>query len=822
MEYVSLKAKGLATHPNPLSLPPGSLLVADNVSIDRDDIIELRRGLKLYGALTSPKKLFNYQNRILAHAGTSMYYDSDNAGTFTALSGTYSAPTGANRIRSMEANKNFYFTTSAGVKKMDSYSATPGMTGMYKALGGTGATTGASGFMANNTQVAYRICWGITDANSNKIIGSPSQRIIVVNNAGATRDVSLTFDIPSGVTTSHIYQVYRSAQSTGVAVEPNDELQLIVEKNPTAGEIVALSVTYTDQTPDNLRGAALYTNPSQEGIAESNDSPPLAKDLAVFKNSAIYANIISKNRMYITLISVGGTGFVIDDTITIAGTVYTGKAGETVASGYFKVTTAGTAAQNIEDTAKSLVKVINQYTSNTLVYAYYISGYQDLPGQILIEERGIGGNTFVAISSRGAAFSPNLPSSGSTYASTSDTQQHAVAISKQDQPEAVPIKNIFPVGSAYYAILRIIPLRDSCFILKEDGIYRITGEDVNNFSIEEFDKTTILKCQESAVSLNNQVFAFTSQGVVSISDGGTRILSRPIELTLLQISTESYTNFDTASFGVAYESDRKYLFATVSATTDTYATQIFCLNFLTNSWTRWEFNTSCGGISKRDNKLYLSDAALNYIRQERKGYTATDYADKEVSLTISAHSGVTVTVSSTTGISAGWTLAQFNGSLISRSSVVASIVDGTHLTTTEEINWNAAAATAYQPIDAEILFAPITGDNPFLLKHFQNQISIFSNANFEEITCTYTTDQSLASQSVDLVPKSGYAWGLGGWGLYAWGGGNPSLQPIPTLIPQEKARANILNMGISHSQALSSFSLAGISVFFEFVSARIK
>lgn len=824
MQWTTLEAKGLRTHPNPLKLPAGSLLAGTNIVIDREDVIELRRGMKLYGSLASAKKLFNYQSRLLAHAGTSMSYDSDNAGTMTALSGSYSAPSGANRIRAMEANKNFYFTSATGVKKMDAYNATPGKTGMYKALGATGALSGSSGFLTDQQQVAYRIVWGITDANQNKILGAPSQRLIVTNNVGgaATRDVALAIDIPSGITTSHFYQVYRSAMSGGVSTEPSDELQLVVEKNPSSAEVTALSAAYTDSTPDNLRGAALYTNPSQQGIAESNEEPPLASDIATFKGSAIYADIIGKHRMYITLISAGGSGFVNDDTITIAGVVYTGKAGETVSSGFFQVSTGGTAAANIEATAKSLVKVINQYTANTLVYAYYISGYQDLPGQILVEERGIGAAAFVAISSRGSAFSPNLPSSGSTYTSANDEQPGYIAISKPGQPEAVPLKNYFPVGSASKAVLRVIALRDSAFILKEDGIYRVTGESVDDFRIDEFDKTTILKCQESAVALNNQVYAWTTQGVVAISEGGTRIMSRPIELTLLQISTSSFTNFDTASFGFAYESDRKYGFATVTATADTYATQIFVYNFLTDTWTQWDFDATCAIVSDRDNKLYFGDPVEAYIRQERKDYRITDYADKEVAANILSSDGTEVEVVDSSTLTAGWTLAQFSGTVLVRESVIVSIDDATHVTVTDTIPWANGNATAYQPIEATMTWSPLHGDSPALMKHFQDQIMIFSNANFDSLEFSYTSDISITGETVDVVPKGGAPWGLFPFGQTAWGGGTPTLQPIRTLVPSEKARCHWLNITATHNQALTTFALAGVTLFFEITSPRSK
>lgn len=800
--------------------------MCSNMVIDREGVIETRRGIKKYGtALTlgageRPNKLFEFKERALLHYGTTLAYDSDNAGTWSNYSGTYSPPTNAARVRSVNASSNFYFTTSAGIKKLDAYNGAVTQAGGLKALDGTATTTGASGFQTNNTQVAYRIVIGITDANQNKILGAPSQRIIMINSSGGTRDGALVFALPSGITTSHVFQIYRSAMSSGVAVEPNDELQLIVERNPTGAEVSGLSVSYTDSTPESLRGATLYTCPSQEGIAQANEPPPLARDVAFYKNHVLFLNTITKHRLNITLISVGGSGLVANDTITIAGTVYTGKASENAAVGEFKVTTGGTASENIDATARSLISVINRYATNTLVYAYYLSGYNDLPGQILVEERGIGGSAFVAISSRGSAFSPTIPSSGSTYTSSNETKKNRLYISKQQQPEAVPLLNYIDIGSADADGLRVIALRDSAFILKEDGIFRMTGESISDFRVALFDNTTTLIAEDTAVAFNNQVFGFADQGVVAISDAGVQIMSRQIEADLLQLAT--ITNFSTIAWACAYESDRKYILALPSATTDTYPTVLYVYNTITTSWTTWDRSMSAGLIMARDNKLYMGSAlsTSKYVYQERKTYGITDNADEELAVTISSSSGTTVTMVSTTGLAVGWQLAQFTGTTLQRSSMITAITDATHVEVDDDLTWAAAAATAYAPIEEAVTYAPIHGGNPGVMKHFNYLSAMFSNAEFDELTMSFTSDLSVSVDSVTLAPQREGPWGLFPWGLVAWGGAQARLQPIPTFVPLEKCRCNWLNISLSHSQALSKFSLTGISVFFEMMSAR--
>jgi hypothetical protein len=824
-QAIALKMSGLHTDPNPLgTVPQGALLVARNVVIDKQDVIESMRGFKLYGddfTLGVGEKinnLFSYKDRLLTHFGSTLAYDSDGLGTWTNYAGSYSPPSGVNKIRSFFANRNLFFTSSTGVKKLSSLTGTIGASGVEKALGGTAALSGASGFFADANQVAYRIVWGIKDPNNNLILGAPSQRLIVANAAGGTRDVALTFSIPAGITTTHFYQIYRSGQSGGASVEPNDELQLVIEANPTAGQITAKVVTLTDTVPDSLRGATLYTSPSQEGIAAANDQPPLAKDVAVFRNTALYFNTTSKHRFNFNLIGVGGSAFIIGDTITIGGVTYTGAAATNVALNEFEVVTGGTPAENIEDTSYQLISVINQSASNTGTYAFYLSGYDDLPGQILIEERGIGGASFAVVSSKGSAFSPVFLTSGTTHSSTNDEAKNRIYIAKEGQPEAVPILNYLPAGSADEDILRGIALRDSVFIFKEDGIYRLSGEDASNFRVDLFDNTAKIKGMETAVALNNQVFLYSDQGVIAVSDSGVAVVSRPIESDLAELSTYPY--FESASFGVAYESARKYLFFTVTSSGDQVSTQAWVYNSFTNAWTRWEMTRNCGLVNPANDKLYLgsADEDKKYLYVERKSYTIFDYALEEWALTIASYVGTTVTVNSTADAVVGYSLAQG----ASQVAVILEVVDATTLVVDREIAWDPGIAAIYQPIENEVKWTPVHAGNPGVLKQFPEITTFFREANFREIDLVFTTNFIQNKQRVTISPIRTGNWGDFDWGEIPWGGGAPALQPIRTYIPLEAQRAHWINFAIEHEEALTVFALCGFSVPFNKCSSRFR
>ncbi len=943
-----LKAAGLYTYANLLELPPGALLEATNVVIDRPGIIEPRRGFKDYGdAFTHPndrsKQLLVYKSRILRHYFDNtddvnkLQFDSNGTGTFSAFSGTFNETETGLRIKGLEANGNFYFTTDEGIKKISALTAADFTTSadFITDAGGINAldlravinyTT--AGFFESDSVVAYKVIWGIRDANNNLILGSPSPSTAVFNtSADLDAVVDLTITIPERANnTNYFYQLYRTAIVAGAASSPSEEFYLVYEANITAAEITEGIVSITDITPDDFRsgGTLAYTNPvSGEGIAQANDEPPVAKDIAVFRGSTFYANTKTKHRMFVNLLSISGfttgtsslvistgadtntyifrgqkvinsvttvadvagslnnkyflinsannerkyyvwfninsagvdpeisgrigvevagatgalataiataigaaiaatddfTAVVLSDEVTItnvnnghaddieegaAPTGFTfaidqlGK-GETVKgvitantlanptvvtsedhnlitgdqititgsnstptidgthtvtridrdtfSIPVNVTVAGTTGnwiesrnyvllsgletvgQQVDETARSLVHMIN-LNDDDVVYARYLSGPNDVPGEMLLDGRtNADVSFFLAVNQSGISnkFNPELPvtqsitgyteasptsvtstahglitgdriviyasdgtptidgvrtvtvvnantftipvnvtSDGSDTAtffkavegSDNEVSPNRIYFSKFQQPEAVPLTNFIDVGPKDKSIKRILALRDSLFILKEDGVYRLSGLSAPNFSVALFDSSAKLDAADSAVVLNNQIYGVFSTGVSQISDTGISVISKPIDDLINEASTPDHENFTTATFGVAYETDDAYILWLPTETDDTVATQCYRYNAFTNTWTRWERQDVCGVVND-DDKIYLGISDRAYIQQERKTRSSRDYADRELTLEIpTSIDGTEVTLSSTTDVEVGDVLSQ--------------------------------------------------------------------------------------------------------------------------------------------------------------------
>ena len=940
MQKVNLSAKGIHTDPNLLSsVPEGALVQADNVVIDRDNVIEPRRGFAQYGntfglGTDTAKQLMTYKKRLLVHYTDKLLYNSvvhENGtdGVFVQFSGSFEETEAGRRIQYIESNKNLYFTTNDGIKKIaaktavDFTSASGFITdaGVFKALDLTGQLNfNTEGFFTPQSKIAYRIVWGKRDINDNLLYGSPSPRLVMTNYSEEFPNVDLTFTIPTGLTTDYFYQIYRTGLFTVTGslelddIDPGDEMNLVYEAYPTTAELLAGSITVTEIAPEDFRqnGLPLYTNPSSgEGIGQSNEPPPKAKDINMFQNTVFYANTEARANKTLSLLGVedlvsgtssititssagsntytfvgakeksrinfsayvgvvptnldgkyflinnasntrkyytwfdntkttqkfdfstyvgsipseldgryvifhtenerkyyiwfDSTGTTPDPGLTIAevqgllgirvdissgvttkvqlatttaaaltaGNIFNDydvsyvalsetidlltqafdsseiESLENIGRGFFyTITTPGnndpkntplvntdvvgrvgfkvnvsrgitTTAQvadavaaaildqdsaldflvtytasntyldientnngncddavdsaiegigsgfaitilnqgdgqdialkhvllsagatpsvKIDETARSLVNIINS-NSSEVVNAFYVSGPTDLPGQFLLQVKDIGVNSFTIIANNAATgelFNPVLPpgTGATTVEGTPEIKPNRLYFAKLQQPEAVPLLNFIDVGPEDDEISRIIPIRESLFILKTDGLYRLTGFS-GNFVVDLFDKNCKIIAPDTAVVLNNSIFCLTNQGVAQISDTGVQIVSIAIDTSIKTVSSSRY-DYRFTSFGVGYDTDSCYLLFLPTNKNDTKATQCYRYSVFTQTWTRFfDVSKTCGIVNSANDKLYLGAGDENFVEEERKNFDRTDYADRKFELTI--------------------------------------------------------------------------------------------------------------------------------------------------------------------------------------------
>lgn len=802
--------------------------MANNIVIDKPNEVETRRGFNFYGIQITGHgtciKMFSFQGAvILWFSDGSMWQDSDGAGTWTQFTGTFLPPTNG-FINTVLANGNLYFTTNNGVYKLDSLSDQPQPSGAPRGVEGTTAITNQSGaFLANNSQVAYRVVWGYIDNNNNTILGTPSGFIYVSNSSGNPAYVTLTLPIPPGGqinSTNWFYQLYRTPNTGSLSITPGDNLQLAAEVNLTSTDLTNGYITAIDNVPDALLGAFLYTDSTQDGESAANDQPPLCYDLCwnSTSNTMLYLNCQTRQTVFITMDSVGSpNGVQVGDTITIEGTTYTAVASGPTAH-QFVVVTGGTPASNIDATARNLQLAINLNPPSPTIVAYYTSTATSLPGSIELQAVNFSTGVFYVTASRSTSWLPAIPTSGTTYFSSNSSLPNQVYSSKPSQPEAVPIGNVMPVGSQNFPGYRIFSLRTGALVQKADGVFLLSGSTFP-LNIVPVDTTVFIYGPATAVSLNNSVFMFTTQAVTQAAESGVEIQSHVIEDLLLDLST--VPTFPNIAFGVQYESERKYLLFVPNAGNPNYCTQAFVYNWVTQAWVTWERNATAGYVTPKTSSISQGDVLYlarpdGWIVQERKTRTTSDYCDEQYNITITAIGTSTLTVTDTTNISIGDVIQQ--GNFSTTVTNVNQITDVLTVTTTA--GFNTGSAIDFTSYVQEITYQPLNGGWPNAQKRWSSLQFAFADVNFNFVTLTLSSDQFPPEETVILVPKATGQWGTLPWGLGEWGLTTYPSQLINTQTTNNTTINTMLNVTLTLEQAFQNFGLSGVTGNFNIIGDR--
>ncbi len=653
--------------------------------------------------------------------------------------------------------------------------------------------------------------------------------------AGKHWNASIEFPIPDDVVAGDWYRVYRTLPSADQTSVPGEEHYLVKEEVVTAGDIVAGTITYVDSTPDSLldKESLLYTNPSLGSSARPNDRPPYCVDICEYKGHAHFAGAKWEEERQITLKDltnlVSGTSY-----LEFGGERYVFAGAENVGLKQFKLFSTTTTAENIRDTMKSLVRVVNR--ASAVYYAFYVSGVSGAPGKVVIRHRALNGSSFdfvADLTATGDSFEPAIPTASSTLMSDAPGGDNVLARSKFEQPEAVPRLSTEPVGSETHAIERILELKEVMVILKNlDGFHAQTGNSDgtvgNTFKIKGRDPKLHIYGRDTAAVLGNRVFCYTSQGFVAISEYDAAIVGREVEKKLATI--RATTDWDSLAFAVAYETEDMYHCFGPEASTDTECVLAWTYNNLNEKFVNgYRKRCSAGHVLSSDDKTYLAHADDDFSLQERKSIdeTGTDYMDESVSATITAVStttnpdGDTVTLLTVTYTYAGADL--IDGFVIEQGALWSEVAAVTSLGGTSyslELNeliagYANGAATMYIPILVKLKTVPLVGKGVATLKQYSETHIEFENdrafSHYVSLETDFVPGENFNDRPFSTLPPNA------GWGLSEWGGswGDPGdVASTPLIIPHEKdyCRARRLMITYYHHVARERVSLSQITV----------
>lgn len=430
----------------------------------------------------------------------------------------------------------------------------------------------------------------------------------------------------------------------------------------------------------------------------------LVFDYTAEENTLPTIRVTNINEGKCTNFDPGTTPFVMS--------VFQNGNGEDAATQQVLLSSLLSAAQAIDETARSFVRIINKQATSP-VNAYYLSGDNTPPGQINLQNKNISDPAFYIIASSaglGLSFNPDISPehtnitaisvanpavvttgtphglknndkiiitgtdstptingvrtvtvlSSTTFSvpvnvtvagtqgewtktsnieyATNEVRKNRLYYSKVNQPDAVPLLNFLDIGAQDKAILRIFPLRDSLFIFKEDGLYRVSGE-IAPFVNSLFDLSCVLVAADSVDVCNNNVYCWTLKGIVRVNEtGADNNISRPIDTEILRLGSSVFPNFGTITWGFGYDSDDTYTVYTNTSPDDTAATLGFTYNNITNTWTNVSRTQTCGLVLRPDDKLFMGAGDANDIVKERKNFDRTDYADAEFEIELGGNS----------------------------------------------------------------------------------------------------------------------------------------------------------------------------------------
>lgn len=284
-----------------------------------------------------------------------------------------------------------------------------------------------------------------------------------VGDDGGNRDVQISAPLPDGIVAGrHFLQVLRTVITTTNGADPGEDMAQVGEYFVTPDTITAGVLTVTD-IASFASGPMAYFSPSQgPGLSDSKLQPPVMTDMLAFNGHTL--GVVQRDRamLVITLLGIGGArglaaGMGLSFTEGATTEIYSAYAfGEDPALKLFFLDTTQSVSENIESTARSLVRVINQ--GSALLYATYLSTPTDLPGQILVmsRDRDPGTITVRAIGS-GAPWSPALRSfiaanSGglsrtANVVTVTTAVPHGLSVDQEvDLLTSTPITASFPTG----------------------------------------------------------------------------------------------------------------------------------------------------------------------------------------------------------------------------------------------------------------------------------------------------------------------------------------------------------------------------------------
>ncbi len=676
--------KGLVTAPGRLARDEASCFATKNVVFPVPGLFEKRPGWRRLAAVTGgmPWKVFSttdWGDEVLISTGIAagaetLQFGDGSAGWVQVITpdGEDVRATPQLRVTGAQSLKSFYLTALDAPLRAEPDLPTTfeaRYAGMPRGLPATRdfALSGATGtLLPDGYARAYRLTWHRYDSAGVLLSGPPTSRWVVRNQAGSAnyaspnaKDALFDVQVPmewgtdaTTLSTAYFWRLWATRIFNAAGDEEgDDEMYLVQERFLTAPEIAAALVAQiTDNTPDDFlaRQLALNTNASNfplgelgisQGIINADEPPPVAYDVVSWANVTWWGDVRYRPKAFVTFLSVGApNGLQDNDTITVqigaTPLVLTAKLAPASISEFQLYTGLATTQMNLEATAQAFAAAVNLVAvfGSAGIRAYPVGLPSSQGGVVMIEASRIDPSAIGLqfVSSRTTWYQYDGSGSGfgqgTGFASEA---RNATCYSKPDRADAVPLINRLTAGPNNARIIKQQPYRNRLFLFTDQGVYVVTGRSFADFAIEPFALDLKLLARESVVVCDDAVYAWCTQGIAKITDGGWEIVSTPIEPTVKDAVLEASFNapvgqLASLGFAIGDTEQHRVLFwhPEREVTTGDVRGCAFVLVFdtRTGAWSQYDLvktYTSTGVIEFRTHGTVRASDGLTLLTSER-------------------------------------------------------------------------------------------------------------------------------------------------------------------------------------------------------------
>ena len=486
------------------------------------------------------------------------------------------------------------------------------------------------GLLKKGESVAYRICYKRTFINGKVQRSAPSSRLVISLDDAHDMDendefnVELSFNFPEDLHETDEVEIY---SSHSITESPDDDLLLVAtfkvsdfsqnsQKEKLNGGVFLHSLK------DKEGQFFLYTSTNQEGIQNQNDPIPHAESLSLYRNMLTFSDIKQVPEQLIEMkpsrkIQSGDQIILSTDDKSI--TIF---ASHSEGEDSFLLT------NNQKENISNLVTKINTHHENDFVHAYDLSDLDNTA--FLLRSKNFSVKKFtirffqIAKSQKTAeetdVFYPNL-SHG--WVVNQKHYKNRIAFSKPFVYEHVPYHRFLEIGAMEKKIFAVFEKMGYLYVFKEDGLFRVFGNSIEDFSIDLIDPDLVVFDKQGLLQVGNVIYAFCTQGIAKISFDGFQIISESIHQELTK--RLQWSNRKNCKL-IYHKTHQQIIFHGFSSEelVDPDEAWVFHLRF--GEWTKWSHEYTY--VLDRDFTSHLIQVSGHRVYREHLSSNPKRYHDK--------------------------------------------------------------------------------------------------------------------------------------------------------------------------------------------------